>query len=122
MPTSVVECFEKKKVVGSGMHRLQTKLRRVKDAFKVWNKYVFGDVQRQVKLAADEVERLQALIDVEGLDADLHAQELQAQLTLTRAMNCQDQFWREKARNQSFIFGDRNTTDRQLTSVPKLSK
>jgi len=53
---------------------------------------------------------IQALIDVEGLNTTLHAQELQAQLTLTRAMNCQDQFWREKARNQSFIFGDRNTT------------
>jgi len=60
-------------------------------------------------LAADEVERIQALIDVEGLDADLHGQELQAQMALTRAMNCQDQFWREKARNQSFIYGDRNT-------------
>ena len=41
----------KKEVVGSGMHRLQIKLLRVKDAFRVWNKSVFGDVQRQVKLA-----------------------------------------------------------------------
>jgi len=90
------------------MHRLQMKLLRVKDAFRVCNKSVFGDVQRQVKLAADEVERIQALIDVEG-DTSLHARELQAQLTLTRAMNCQDQFWREKARNQSFIFGDHDT-------------
>lgn len=99
----------KKEVVGSGMHRLQIKLLRVKDSFRVWNKSVFGDVQRQVKLATDEVERIQALIDVEGLDTSLHAQELQAQLTLTRAMNCQDQFWREKSTNQNFIFGDRNT-------------
>jgi len=30
-------------------------------------------------------------------------------MTLTRALNCQDQLWREKARNQSFIHGDRNT-------------
>jgi len=99
----------KKEVVGSGMHRLQKKLLRVKDAFRLWNKSVFGDVQRQVKLAADEVARIQALIDEEGLDADLHGQELQAQLTLTKAMNSQDQFWREKSRNQNFIFGDRNT-------------
>jgi len=99
----------KKEVVGSGMHHLQIKLLRVKDAFRVWNKSVFGDVQRQVTLATEEVERIQALIDVEGLDTSLHAQELQAQLSLMRAMNFQDQFWREKARNQSFIFGDRNT-------------
>ena len=45
----------KKEVIGSGMHRLQLKLKRVKDAFRVWNKSVFGDVQRQVQLAADEV-------------------------------------------------------------------
>jgi len=53
---------------------------------------VFGDVQRLVNLAAKEVARIQALIDVEGLDAALHVQELQAQLTLTKAMNSQDQF------------------------------
>jgi hypothetical protein len=98
----------KQKFIGSGMHRLQTKLRRLKDAFRVWNKSVFGDVQRHVQLAADEVSRIQALIDSSGLDADIHML-LQGQLTSTKAMNCQDQFWREKARNQSFIFGDRNT-------------
>ena len=100
----------KKKVIGSGMHRLQTKLHHLKGAFRVWNKTVFGDVQRQVQLAADEVSRIQNLIDSSGLDTDTHSLELQAQLALTRALNIQDQFWREKTRNQSFIYGDRNTT------------
>jgi len=49
------------------------------------------------------------LIDASGLDSDLHTSELQAQLSLKKAMNNQDQFWREKARQQSFIYGDRNT-------------
>jgi len=62
-----------------------------------------------VQLASDEVMRVQNLIDTTGIDANLHLLQLQAQMTLTRAMNCQDQFWREKARNQSFIHGDRNT-------------
>jgi len=39
---------------------------------------------------------------VEGLDAALHVQELQVQLTLTKAMNSQDQFWREKAKESEF--------------------
>ena len=60
-------------------------------------------------MAAEEVTRIQNLIDVSGLDSNLHTLELQAQLTFTRAMNFEDQFWREKARNQSFIYGDRNT-------------
>jgi len=62
----------KKQVVGSGMHRLQIKLLRVKDVFRVWNKSVFSDVQRQVTLAKEEVECIQALIDVEGLDTSLY--------------------------------------------------
>jgi len=98
-----------KPVIGSGMHKLQSKLLNVKNAFRVWNKLVFGNVQRQVKLAAAEFTRIQNLIDVSGLDSDLHTLELQAQLTLTRALNFEDQIWREKARNQSFIYGDRNT-------------
>jgi len=77
---------------------------------RVWNKYVFGDVKRQVYLAPEEVIHIQNLIDVSGIDDYLHMLELQAQMTLTRALNCQDQFWRKKVRNQSFIHGDRNTT------------
>jgi len=98
-----------KNIVGTSMHRLQTKLLRVKDAFRVWNKSVFGDVQRQVQLAAEELSRIQALIDASGLNTDMHTLELQAQLSLTKAMNSQDQFWQEKARKQSSIYGDRNT-------------
>lgn len=45
-----------------------------------------------------------------GLTGDLYAQELQAQFVLTQAMNFHDQFWREKARNQSFIFAYHNTS------------
>jgi len=75
----------------------------------VWNKSIFGDVQRQVQLASNEVMCIQNLIDVSGLDSDLHMLELHAQLSLTKAMNNQDHFWREKARQQSFIYEDRNT-------------
>jgi hypothetical protein len=91
------------------MHRLQTKLLRVKDAFRTWNKSIFGDVNRQIQLASQEVMHIQNLIDSSGIDANLHMLELQAQMTLMRALKCQDQFCREKARNQSFIHGDRNT-------------
>jgi len=69
----------------------------------------FGDVNRQVRLAVDEVNHIQLLVDLSRLTDDLYEQDLQAQLILTKAMNCHDQFWREKARTQSFINGDRNT-------------
>jgi len=41
------------------MVRLQVKLRNQKQAFKLWNNTVFGDVDRQVRLAIDEVNRIQ---------------------------------------------------------------
>lgn len=95
-------------VVGSGMHRLQQKLLRVKKAFKVGNKTTFGDVHKQVELAMAELLRIQQLIDAHGLDDDRQAQELLAQLALTKALNCQDQLWREEERHQRFIHGNRN--------------
>jgi len=98
-----------KEVVGNGMRRLQQKSVRVKEAFKVSNKSIFGDVHRQLDLACMEVTRIQHLIDEHGIDDGLHAQELQAQLLLTKALSCQDQLLREKARHQRFLYGDRNS-------------
>jgi hypothetical protein len=57
----------------------------------------------------DEVQRIQLLIDSEGFSDQLYAQELEAQLLLTKALNFQEQLWKEKARDQNFISGDRNT-------------
>lgn len=47
-----------KGVRGQGMATLQAKLRNVKNVFKVWNRTVFRDVDRQVRLAIDEVNRI----------------------------------------------------------------
>ena len=45
-------------VWGQGMSRLQAKLRNLKNAFKVWNRNVFGDVDAQVKFAIDVVKHI----------------------------------------------------------------
>jgi hypothetical protein len=70
----------------------------------------FGDVDRQVNLAVDEVNRIQHLIDSEGFSDQLYMQDLEAQLLPTKALNLQEQLWKEKARDQNFVNGDRNTT------------
>jgi len=92
------------------MVQLQAKLRNVKNCFKIWNRTVFGDVDRQVRLAVDEVNRIQHLIDSEGFSDNLYLQDLEAQLLLTKALNLQEELWKEKVRNQHFVSGDRNTT------------
>jgi len=71
---------------------------------------VLGDVNSKVHLATYEVNRIQQLIDLEGFSDVLYAQDLVAQLLLTTTLNCLDQFWKEKARDQSFIHGDQNTS------------
>jgi len=98
-----------KGVRGQGMMRLQAKLHNLKNTFKVWNRTVFGDVDRQVNLVVDEVNRIQLLIDSEGFSDHLYLQDLEAQLLLTKPLNFQEQLWKEKSRNQQFVSGDRNT-------------
>jgi hypothetical protein len=92
------------------MARLQEKLQHVKQAFKQWNQMVFGEVERQVRLAMDEFNRIQQIIDSDGFSDEYYVQELEAQLLLTKAMNHQEDIWKEKARDQRFIHGDRNTS------------
>jgi len=65
-------------VRGKGMTRFQDKLRNLKNAFKVWNRMVFADVNRPVKLDVDEVNRIQHLIDSEGFSDQLYMQDLEA--------------------------------------------
>lgn len=92
------------------MVHLQLKLKNLKLAFKTWNRTVFGDVDRQVRLALEEVNRIQLLIDSEGFSDAIYIQDLEAQLILTKALNYQDILWKEKARDQNFINGDCNTS------------
>jgi len=47
-----------KHVRGFGMERLQLKLKSLKHVFKQWNRTIFGDVERKVWLAVDEVNRI----------------------------------------------------------------
>ena len=61
-------------------------------------------------MAVAEVNRIQQIIDTEGFSDEHYLQELEAQLLLTKALKYQEDVWREKARDQKFIHGDRNTT------------
>lgn len=61
-------------------------------------------------MAVDEVNRIQQLIDSNGISDQLFSQDLEAHLILTKALNAQETIWREKARNHNFINGGRNTS------------
>jgi hypothetical protein len=99
-----------KEVYGAPMFCLQQKLKRLKAELRKWNKQVFGNIDSNVKLAIDEVSRIQNLIDQSGPTDDLQYSDYQAQLILTKALLTQDLFWKEKSRVQQFLHGDRNTS------------
>jgi hypothetical protein len=99
-----------KPVNGSPMICLQIKLKRLKLAFKEWNNTTFGNIDNNVRLAVDEVMRIQALIDEHGLTEDLRNSDFHAQLLLTGALRTQEKFWQEKSRSTHFLHGDRNTS------------
>jgi len=62
-----------KNVCGIGMVHLKLKLINLKNAFKTWNRNVFGDVDKQVRMAVDEVNRIQQLIDTVEISYQLYA-------------------------------------------------
>ncbi|PNY03672.1 ribonuclease H [Trifolium pratense] len=97
-----------KPVHGSLMLCLQAKLKRLKAALKEWNLAVFGNVDHNVN-SAIEVNRVQVLIDENGVTDELQKREFEAQLLLSKVLMEQDNFWREKARVNNFSFGDCNT-------------
>jgi hypothetical protein len=77
---------------------------------KVWNKTTFGNVFGNVSVAINEVNRIQGIIDSGSITDEVLAQDYQAQLILSQALMLLDQFWREKARAEHFLHGDRNTS------------
>jgi len=88
---------------GQGMARLQAKLKHRKQVFQHWNRTVFGDVDRKVRMAVDEVNQIQKIIDTDGFSDQLYVQELEAHLILTKALHYQDELWREKARDKNIF-------------------
>ncbi|CAJ2644257.1 unnamed protein product [Trifolium pratense] len=99
-----------KPVLGNPTTCLQLKLTRLKLAFSEWNKALFGNIDTTVKLATEEVIRIQHLIDASGVNDELQQLDYIVHLILTQALLNQDQFWREKARVQQFLQGDSNTS------------
>ncbi|XP_058767194.1 uncharacterized protein LOC131640836 [Vicia villosa] len=96
-------------IVGCPMYVLNKKLQLLKKELKVWNKSVFGNVTENVKYAEDRLSKIQDDIQTEGMCASLKQQELDAQNSLSKALDMEEQFWRDKSRVNWHLEGDRNT-------------
>lgn len=96
-------------ILGCPMRVLSQKLKNLKAKLKSWNKGTFGDVHIRVDKAMKELNQIQELMDNAGFFDNLFEQEKSAQIELEQALNCQEEFWREKSRLNWHYFGDRNT-------------
>lgn len=106
---NVVAASWSERVVGCPMFILSQKLKNLKAKLKLWNINVFGNVQVAVKNAERNLLHIQNQIHTDGHNDDLLNQEKSAQVALDDALARDECFWKEKARVQWHLEGDRNT-------------
>jgi hypothetical protein len=106
-------------VVGCPMYILNTKLKRLKDKLRTWNKEVFGNVHAYVNDAEMQLQEIQSQLQTEGYTDNLGTLEKTAQGNLDKALDRQEEFWREKARINWNLKGDRNTAFFQTSKNKK---
>lgn len=105
----IITCSWNSNIIGSPMYILNSKLKNLKTILKVWNKEVFGDVHAAVQTAEDNLNQIQNDINLQGLfDTLLDAEKL-AQTNLELCLKQQETFWKEKAKINWHLEGDRNT-------------
>ena len=118
----IADCWNDR-VVGNHMHILSTKLKNLKAKLKIWNKEVFGNVHNFVKDAEQKLTDIQTQIHNEGHSDILMNAEKLAQMNLDQALARQEVFWKEKARINWHVNGDRNSRYfHRLTKIKNKTK
>ncbi|XP_058755572.1 uncharacterized protein LOC131628769 [Vicia villosa] len=116
----LIEEVWKQKILGCLMFVLSRKLQILKSSLKSWNYSTFGNVTSNVKLAEENLHNIQSLLQASGNNDGLRAQELDAQTTLSKALDIENCFWREKSRIKWSLEGDRNTAFfHRITKIKK---
>jgi hypothetical protein len=110
-------------VIGCPMYILNTKLKRLKEELKVWNRETFGNIHDYVRVAELHLHDIQQQIHTNGHSDHLMNLEKNAQCELDKALDKQDLFWKEKSRTTWHSDGDRNTTYfHRLTKIKNATK
>ncbi|XP_043717559.1 uncharacterized protein LOC122665471 [Telopea speciosissima] len=86
------------------------KLRNVKLELKRWNKEDFGDVFHSVKVAEEELSRIQADISLNPMDDSLIILEREAKGKLWSALQMEERVLKEKSRVKWLQLGDGNNS------------
>ena len=80
----------------------------VKSKLKIWNKEIFGNIGQNIKIAEEEVLKLQAIFDDTPTEANKRTL-CRAQQILEDKLDVEENYWKQKANIKWIIEGDRNT-------------
>ncbi|XP_012857061.1 PREDICTED: uncharacterized protein LOC105976337 [Erythranthe guttata] len=92
----------------TGMHRLHTKLRRLKQKLQWWNWNVFGDVFKNKERAEAAVLEAEHIYDLDR-SPENRANLKKATAELTLMLNIEEDFWKQKAACRWATDGERNS-------------
>lgn len=98
------------------------KLQLLKGKFKIWNKETLGDIHLEVKLASTELGNVQNQILLNGVSDDLIALEKKAKISLEKALDVEEIFWKDKSRINWNLDGDRTTAFFHRMAKIKMSR
>lgn len=97
-------------IIGCPMYILNSKLKILKGKLKQWNKDVFGNIHSYVDDAKTRLVDIQNQINISVHSDSLLNSEKLSQIDLDQALNKQEIFWKEKAKVNWHVNGDRNTS------------
>lgn len=95
-------------VPGTSLIRLATKLKRLKSAFRVWNKEVFGRVDHAIKALEERMEFIECQIQ-DGHVSDVECEYLRSKAELELWEHREELRLAQQAKRKWLQDGDRNT-------------
>ncbi|XP_035551714.1 uncharacterized protein LOC118349887 [Juglans regia] len=105
---TLVQTIWSESVIGSGLFKLATKLKKLKVALRVWNKSVFGRTNTQIAILEDKIENLENLLQ-RGWDADIERELVRTSNELSSWRIREDIRLAQMAKIKWRMGGDRNT-------------
>ncbi|XP_031100850.1 uncharacterized protein LOC116004818 [Ipomoea triloba] len=95
--------------IGGGMRALTFKLKRLKQALRVWNREIFGNVFDQVRNLDQSVSDAEKRFDASPTQENRELLSY-AQASLLQALKLEEIYWKQKARVKWLREGDANTS------------
>ena len=88
---------------------LMEKLKHVKDELKVWNVENFGNIDTNISLRENDIQRWDNVANIRDLEPDEIQTRAMAQLELWEWLKRKEIYWAQNSRIQWLKLGDRNT-------------